>query len=45
MTMGAYAQLSCKYNKNDIGLYTDDGLAVFKNVSGPQAEKSKKHIP
>ena len=44
VTMGAYAQLSCKYNKNDIGLYTDDGLAVFKNISGPQAEKSKKHF-
>ena len=39
VTIGAYAQLSCKYNKNDIGLYTDDGLAVFKNISGPQAGK------
>ena len=26
----------------DIGLYQDDGLAVFKNKSGPQAERIKK---
>ena len=26
----------------DIGLYRDDGLAVFKDTSGPQAEKIKK---
>ena len=32
------------YNKNNIGLYRDDGLAVFKNISGPQAEKIKKHF-
>ena len=37
-------QLSKMYNKNDIGLYRDDGLAVFKNVSGQQAEKIKKDI-
>ena len=37
-------QLSEKYLKNDIGLYRDDGLAVFKNVSGPQAEQIKKHF-
>ena len=24
-----------KYNFNNIGLYRDDGLAVFKNTSGP----------
>ena len=35
-------QLSKKYNKKDIGLYRDDGLAVFKNKSGPQAERIKK---
>ena len=33
---------SSKYNVNNIGLYRDDGLAVFKNTSGPQCEKSKK---
>ena len=31
-----------KYNKEDIGLYRDDGLAVFKNTSGPQNERIKK---
>ena len=34
--------LGTKYNAKDIGLYRDDGLAVFKNISGPQAEKIKK---
>ena len=32
-------QLSRVYNKNNIGLYRDDGLAVIKNISGPKAEK------
>ena len=31
-----------KYNPNNIGLYRDDGLAVFENTSGPQSEKIKK---
>ena len=34
--------LCVKYNKKDIGLYRDDGLAVFKNISGPMSEKIKK---
>ena len=34
--------ISSKYNVNNIGLYRDDGLAVFKNTSGPQCEKIKK---
>ena len=37
-------QLSRIYNKNAIGLYRDDGLAVFRNTSGLQAEKIKKHF-
>ena len=36
--------LSRVYNNNNIGLYRDDGLAVFKNISGPQAEKIKKNF-
>ena len=28
-----------KYNPNNIWLYRDDGLAFFKNTSGPQSEK------
>ena len=31
-----------KYKKDDIGLYRDDGLAAFKNTSGPQNERIKK---
>ena len=37
-------QLSRVYNNNNIGLYRDDSLAVFKNISGTQAEKIKKHF-
>ena len=37
-------QLSRIYSKNDIGLYRDDGWAVFRNTSGPQAQKIKKHF-
>ena len=28
-----------KYDSKNTGLYRDDGLAVFKNVSGPASEK------
>ena len=31
-----------KYNKDDVGLYRDDGLAIFKDTSGPQNERIKK---
>ena len=34
--------LGKKYDKKNIGLYRGDGLAVFKKVSGPQAERTKK---
>ena len=37
-------KLSLKYNKNDISLYRDDGLAIFKNISGPKSEKIEKNI-
>ena len=33
-----------KYNKNNIGLYRDDGVAIFKNINGPKSEKVKKDI-
>ena len=35
-------QLSKNYNKKDIGLCRDDGLAISQNVSGSKAEKIKK---
>ena len=34
--------ISERFNKKDIGLYRDDGLSVFKNLSGPENEKIKK---
>ena len=37
-------ELSLKYNKADIGLYRDDGLVIFKKISGPKSEKVKKDI-
>ena len=37
-------ELSKLYEKKDIRLYRDNGLAVFKNKSGPESEKIKKSI-
>ena len=37
-------KISKKYDKNDIGLYRDDGLVVFKNISGPESERIKKNF-
>ena len=37
-------KLSEKYEKENLSLYCDDGLAIFKNVSGPDSEKIKKHF-
>ena len=37
-------KLSETYGIKDFGLYRDDGLAIFKNVSGPDSEKIKKHL-
>ena len=31
-------KISEKYDKNNIGLYRDDGLSVFKNKSGTQLD-------
>jgi len=38
------SQITKKFSKKNIGLYRDDGLAVFKNISGPQSEKIKKEF-
>ena len=37
-------KLSITYNKNNIGLYREDGLSIFKNTAGSQMEKIKKHF-
>ena len=34
--------LSKHINKNHIGLYRGDGLAILKNNSGPELDKLKK---
>ena len=34
--------LSKHINKNHIGLYRDDGLAITKNTSGSEAKKLKR---
>ena len=36
------SKISKKYNKNNVGIYRDDGLSVFKNKSGQQLERIKK---
>ena len=36
--------LSLKYNKTNIGLYRDDRLSVFRNVSYPHCEEIKKEF-
>ena len=37
-------KLSVKCKQNNIGLYRNDGLAIFTNISGPKSEKVKKDI-
>ena len=37
-------KISEKYNKNDLSVYRDHGLAVSKNVSGPESERIKKNF-
>ena len=39
-----FIQNSLKYNKSNIGLFHDYGLATFKNISDPKSEKLKKNI-
>ena len=36
--------LAERCDRSEIGLYRDDGLAVFKNKSGPELERIKKFI-
>ena len=34
--------LTNEFGKNNIGLYRDDGLSCFQNISGPDSERIKK---
>ena len=36
--------ISKSYCKEDVGLYRDDGLAIFNNISGPEADRIRKHF-
>ena len=44
--VGAYAlaQLPKKYNRKDVGLYRDDGLAVHRDISGSGADRIRKDL-
>ena len=44
--VGTYIQskLTKIMNKEDVGLYRDDGLGVFKNILRPEIEREKKAI-
>ena len=44
--VGTYIQskLTNIMNKEGVGLYRDDGLGVFKNISRPETERKKKAI-
>ena len=36
--------LTNEFGKSNIGLYRDDGLSFFQNISGPDSEKMKKKM-
>ena len=36
--------LSSRFGISNVGLYRDDGLAVLKNASGPEAERARKDL-
>lgn len=37
-------QIGTKFNKKNVGLYRDDGLAVFKGLNGRQTDRARKDI-
>ena len=39
-----FYQLSNIFDKESVGLYTDDGLGVLKSLSGPEMERKEKAI-
>ena len=44
--VGTYikSKLTNIMNKDDVGLYRDEGLGIFKNISRPEIERKKKAI-
>ena len=43
--VGAYilSRLTKPYNGKSLGLWRDNGLGVLQNISGPEADKIRKH--
>ena len=39
-----FIQAFSKIQQNNIGIYHDDALATFKNITGPKSDKVKKDI-
>ena len=39
-----FNKLHVLFGKGNVGLYRDDGLAVLKNQSGPQSERTRKRL-
>ena len=37
-------QLNDVISKENLGLYRDDGLNTFENISGPEVERNKKYF-
>ena len=37
--------LANKFDKNSVGLYRGDGLALFKNINGHRVDKIRKEFP
>ena len=44
VVMFALTQLLAKYKKRNLGLYRDNGLAVFKGVTGSEMERIKTRL-
>ena len=36
--------LGRRFGEENIGVYRDDGLAVLKNLSGPQTDRARKDL-
>ena len=38
------SQLNIVFENENVGLYRDNGLAIFRNLSGPEIERKRKAI-
>ena len=37
-------RLTTTYSSESLGLYRNDGLGVLRNISGPEADRIRKHV-